>query len=396
MRIKSLFVIVLLFLAITAYSVSGQSGGATPDANWRILFASDLPGVSTDLYLIDPEGISYQRLTDLTIQFQARYPDGADCSPDGFSVVFAAGELYKMNADGSNPTELLPLSNGLHREPRWSPDGTQLVFNAIGYGSVNNEIFVANADGSNVTRLTNNDYTDRYPSWSPDGTQIAFSYEDEGYTGIAVIDADGTNLIQLTHTTMRDIEPAWSPDGQSVVFSSNRDGLYNLYTIQPDGSNLTQIISNSGNNRYPKWSPDGNLISFSSDRDNGKFQVYVIDADGSNPRRVTNEPFSDVDNFNMCWLAMPVSPTASAGPDQNLTDTDSSGSELVTLDGTGSSDPDGTIVGYSWTENEVEIATGATPTVELGVGVHTITLTVTDDDGLTASDEVVVAVEAGS
>jgi len=87
-------------------------------------------------------------------------------------------------------------------------------------------------------------------------------------------------------------------------------------------------------------------------------------------------------------------PTADAGEDQTVTDTDLSGDEVVTLDGSGSSDSDGTIVSYSWDDGSGEIATGVTPTVTLPVGTHTITLTVTDDDGDTDTDEVSITVNA--
>ncbi len=89
-----------------------------------------------------------------------------------------------------------------------------------------------------------------------------------------------------------------------------------------------------------------------------------------------------------------VSPTANAGADQTVMDDDNSGSEEVVLDGSASSDSDGTIATYAWTENGAQIATGVSPTVSLPVGTHTITLTVTDDDGATGSDEVTVSVNA--
>jgi len=88
-------------------------------------------------------------------------------------------------------------------------------------------------------------------------------------------------------------------------------------------------------------------------------------------------------------------PAADAGPDQNVTDTDQGGGEDVTLDASGSSDSDGTIVSYDWEESSVPIATGVSPTVTLTVAVHTIDLTVTDDDSATDSDSVVITVEAG-
>ncbi len=86
-------------------------------------------------------------------------------------------------------------------------------------------------------------------------------------------------------------------------------------------------------------------------------------------------------------------PTADAGSDKTVTDSDDNGSESVTLDGSGSSDDDGTI-SYSWSKNGNEIATGAKPTVTLGVGTHTVTLTVKDDDGATDTDTVTVTVKA--
>jgi thermitase len=86
-------------------------------------------------------------------------------------------------------------------------------------------------------------------------------------------------------------------------------------------------------------------------------------------------------------------PVADAGPDQALTDTDGSGAEGVTLDGSGSSDPDGTIATYEWREGTSVLATGVLPTVTLALGAHTLTLVVTDDDGSIGSDNVVITVQ---
>ncbi len=87
-------------------------------------------------------------------------------------------------------------------------------------------------------------------------------------------------------------------------------------------------------------------------------------------------------------------PVADAGPDQTVGDTDNTGGELVTLDGSGSSDTEGPIAQYAWFDaGGVQIAAGATPDVPLDVGTHTITLTVTDGGGATGSDTVVVTVD---
>ncbi|MCC6790708.1 MAG: peptidoglycan DD-metalloendopeptidase family protein [Thermomicrobiales bacterium] len=87
-----------------------------------------------------------------------------------------------------------------------------------------------------------------------------------------------------------------------------------------------------------------------------------------------------------------TSPTANAGPDQIVTDTDRNGSQAVTLNGSGSRDSDGSIASYIWLEGATQIATGVTPTVTLNAGSHTVTLRVTDDDGATATDTVVIVV----
>ncbi|MGH2746792.1 MAG: S8 family serine peptidase [Actinomycetota bacterium] len=89
-----------------------------------------------------------------------------------------------------------------------------------------------------------------------------------------------------------------------------------------------------------------------------------------------------------------LAPVADAGADQTVADDDGSGDEAVTLDGSGSHDPDGTIASYEWREGDALLATGPTPTVTLPVGAHTITLIVTDDDEASASDTVTVTVEA--
>ncbi|MAU11687.1 MAG: hypothetical protein CL607_17815 [Anaerolineaceae bacterium] len=100
------------------------------------------------------------------------------------------------------------------------------------------------------------------------------------------------------------------------------------------------------------------------------------------------------DSFSIAPVVANAAPTADAGSDQTVVDNDGNGNQDVILDGSGSSDSDGTIENYSWVEDSVEIATTANPTVNFDVGVHTVTLTVTDDEGTTATDEVIITVEA--
>jgi len=119
-----------------------------------------------------------------------------------------------------------------------------------------------------------------------------------------------------------------------------------------------------------------------------------LDADSAG--KLTTDGTSLIDAALSWAVAAPPNqaPTADAGPDQNVTDNDENGTEDVTLDGSASSDADGTIVSYEWEEASVPLATGVGPTVTLDVAVHTIDLTVTDDDTATDSDTVVITVSA--
>ena len=98
----------------------------------------------------------------------------------------------------------------------------------------------------------------------------------------------------------------------------------------------------------------------------------------------------------MSYGVINQSPSANAGSDQTVTDSDGDGFENISLDGSGSLDPDGTIVSHEWRENGVLHATGVQPTVSLAVGTHILTLTVTDDDTATSSDDVTITVHAAS
>ncbi len=165
------------------------------------------------------------------------------------------------------------------------------------------EIFVVDPDGSNLTRLTNNSVTDYWPVWSPDGSRIAFlsyfntsteyPYSCQNIYDLYVMDADGSNLTKLA--TDASIQ-SWSPNGQKIAFASNRDGNYEIYVINSDGSNLTRLTYNSVDDAHPVWSPDGEKIAYQSScgretcDPRTQPDIYVMDADGSNPKNITNDP----------------------------------------------------------------------------------------------------------
>jgi Tol biopolymer transport system component len=199
-------------------------------------------------------------------------------------------DIYVMNADGSELTRLTDHPEK-DRAPAWSPDRQQIAFQS-GRNSDNWGIYVMNADGSGQTPLTGQTTNDLGPSWSPDGRQIAFTSERDGNSEIYVMNADGSDLKRLTYHPALDSGPAWSPDGQRIAFYSNRDRNWEVYVMSADGSNQVRLTYNSVYDFSPAWSVDGRQIFFVSDHD-GNRDIYMMNADGSGRTPLTDHPAID-------------------------------------------------------------------------------------------------------
>ena len=132
--------------------------------------------------------------------------------------------------------------------------------------------------------------------------QITFVSKRDGNAEIYVMDINGGNQRRLTNNSHADSSPSWSPDGKRIVFRSNRDGhlidgrpTNEIYVMDADGSNPQNLTNDRKDDREPSWSPDGKRIAFASDREEPlrHFDIYVMAADGSNPQRLTNNPRDD-------------------------------------------------------------------------------------------------------
>ena len=227
-------------------------------------------------------------------------------------------EIYVMEVDGNNQRRLTNHPN-FDIGPSWSPDGKRIAFmsdrdehvidNDPG-GLPNYEIYVMDADGGNQRNLTNNPNDDSVPSWSPDGKRIVFVSDRDGNREgnrknheIYVMDADGNNQQRLTDNDFYDAGPSWSPDGKWIVFWSKRDGHFigegglssEIYVMDADGKNTRRLTNNRKSDFPSSWSPDGKWIAFTSDRkgDDVNFEIYVMDANGENTRRLTNNRVYD-------------------------------------------------------------------------------------------------------
>ncbi len=288
----------------------------------EIIYTSDYFNSSVDAFGIRVDGSQNRAITNVLGDLQTRWVDGVACSPDGRYLIYHAAAFYRIDRDGSN--RLLLRRGSPHTFALdWSPDNSSLVFDGYGYLSddQSSEIYTMNLDGSNLQRLTNNAYKDGAPSWSANSQQIVFSYVENTTSGIAVMDRNGSNVRRITSTATSvgyDREPDWSPDGQWITFVAKRGNTSNIFLIRPDGTGLTQLTHTTGQETSPRWSPDGSLISFTSDRDNGNWNIYVMNADGSNPRRVTSDTRGALD-FNQCWSILPSASTPTPNPPATAT-----------------------------------------------------------------------------
>jgi TolB protein len=175
------------------------------------------------------------------------------------------------------------------------------------------EVYIADYDGANQRRITVNRSLNITPVWSADGKALAYtSYRRNNRPDIFVSYIyEGRPPETPAHGTdsVHNFLPAWSPDGSRIAFMSNRDGNLEIYVMNKDGSNLRRLTNHPANDTTPTWSPAGNQIAFTSDR-SGTPQIYVVDADGlGSPRRITtSESYAD----RATWAPAPFNEVAYA------------------------------------------------------------------------------------
>jgi TolB protein len=212
---------------------------------------------------------------------------------DSIALTGTSFSVYLMNADGSGVTKLTGTRSA--GSPAWSPDGKRVAFQG------DDGTWVMNADGSNAKRLS--DKGSNGPAWSPDGQMIAFVSTPPCApcaAGIpwtlSVMNADGSGLRKVTDTQSQE-RPAWSPDGRSILFAGPPGGgalvgspALGLWSIRPDGSGARQLTN--GFDSWPAWSPDGRRIAFLrtvatlADGSND-LRLFIANADGSSPTKVS-------------------------------------------------------------------------------------------------------------
>jgi len=235
------------------------------------------------------------RLTDRVVEWTTDYPTVAVVSGSGLVAAQAPGyATITARAEGKTFSLAVTVSNG-----ELDPMPYDLVYHRTYAGAVGEIMILGTAEGSRPVRV-NAGNVSRQPSPSPDGNRIAFYVSQRECTGeqtddIFAVDRDGLNMKRLTSELGYDGEPAWSPNGGRIAYRhvDGTTGQSSLWVMDADGSHkrqLTNLFNEEHDLTHPAWSPDGSQIAFASTASGATGYVsaiWVMNADGSNARRLT-------------------------------------------------------------------------------------------------------------
>jgi TolB protein len=294
---------VLTIAVLGAWVVTPTAAQATrfPGADGRIVFSYEAPVpdehlTQADLYSILPDGTGLTQLTDTPHRMETQPAWNATGTKIVYSrskAPFGPASIWVCDADGSHETR---LTSGIDsRDPVWSPDGSRIAFSMFRAPTPWPDIATVRAsDGGGLTRVTSWSSLEFQPAWSPDGTEMAFTRAfargDVGDIWVKNL-ATGT-FRHVTSGPAYDLQVNWSPDGRRMVFERATGNIARVVRIRPDGSHLT-VLTKGHFDADPTYAPSGTRIAFSSDRGHSFLpDVWLMDKDGANPRRLKNLPYA--------------------------------------------------------------------------------------------------------
>lgn len=225
------------------------------------------------------------------------------CGPSSIPFFPDQCDIWTMNPDGSAQTNLTATTDRNEAGPAWSPDGLRIAYFE---GWSDYTLMVMDADGTNaVAHPTTLSFpASAAPTWSPDGTRIAFAArtDKDGPFRIFVAAADGTGLVQLTahDRGTADRAPVWSPDGMQIAYMSDRNkGFPEILVMNADGTDQRRLTSNAEIDGNPSWSPDGTRLAVERCCVDGSSEIYAIDVATKAATNLTNS--TSVNEFDPAW-----------------------------------------------------------------------------------------------
>lgn len=269
-------------------------------------------------------------------------------SPDGSRILVGTGGgdmtpsgngLYTVRStDGGDLVRLVSTPSGDGDAVRgYSPDGSMILFNRIGFDP---GVFVVNSDGTGLRRLSSPnsipvdlDFWDAASlDWSVGGMQVVFcalgtssipssqeGSDSRGAPAMYVVNQDGSDLHQIVPATVGALSARWSPSNDEITFTSGYLGLRHtpagkeltgqpqIWTVHSDGSDLTRLTDGRDGSVSvtPVWSPDGSELLFQRKLGNA-VTLWIMNADGSNQRRLTSMPVASDFVGEYGWARMPA------------------------------------------------------------------------------------------
>ena len=253
-----------------------------------IAYVSRGLGFSDDIFILSADARTDQNLTR-----HVAHDSWAAFSPDGLRMAFESNrddvfdtEVYILTLSDSTVVRRTLDSGFADAQPAWSPLGNRIAF-VTNRDSTGLEIYLMDTTGANLKRLTTapDSTNSAQPAWSPDGALIAFATDRDGPAGVGeiyVMDSTGGSVANLTHSGANDLAPAWSPDGSKIAFMSDRDPMgFAVWVMNANGTNPVRVSPTTPCG-VPSWTPDGLRIAFECDAD-----VWVANADGSGLTQIT-------------------------------------------------------------------------------------------------------------